>query len=88
MLLEITGFTGMSLILIAFILNQTHKWKDDDLKYDITNSVGSILMVIYALIIKSYPFLILNSVWAAVSLRDTYLDIANPKNNKNRKNRK
>lgn len=69
------GIAGATLVLIAFILEQTHRWKNTDLKYDITNAVGSILLVVYALLLRSYPFLILNAVWALVSLKDVISDL-------------
>lgn len=69
------GTLGALIILIAFILNQVKKWKDDYLIYDIFNLIGSILLIIYAVILSSYPFLILNSVWAALSLRDVIVDL-------------
>jgi len=67
------GTTGATLILIAFIMNQMHRWKDTDLVYDFTNFTGSALLIAYALLLNSAPFLILNSVWAAVSLKDVIL---------------
>ena len=69
------GFIGMTLILFAFIMEQTNKWKNDDLSYDLCNAVGALFMVIYAYFIASYPFLLLNSVWAFVSVKDVVIDI-------------
>ncbi len=74
-LLTLLGTTGACLILLAFILEQTHHLKDTDIKYDILNLVGSVLLVIYAYLLRSFPFLILNSVWALVSLRDVVGDL-------------
>lgn len=79
MLIEIIGFSGMFLILLAFLMNQAHKWKEDDLAYDLTNSVGSFLLMGYAVMLKSYPFLILNGIWFIVSARDVVLDIKTAK---------
>jgi hypothetical protein len=76
----IIGASGAFLILVAFLLNQTHKWKDTYFIYDFTNLVGSGLLVAYAILLNSIPFLILNGVWAMVSLRDVITDI-----NRNRK---
>lgn len=75
MVIQVIGFVGMSLILIAFIMNQIKKWKDDDIIYDVFNAIGATLMVVYAFLIASYPFLILNSVWALVSIRDVIIDL-------------
>lgn len=69
------GVTGALLILFAFIMNQIHLWKDTYLKYDIFNAVGSLLLMTYAALIISYPFLILNLVWFVVSIRDVIFDI-------------
>ena len=68
----IIGITGASLILLAFFLNQTGKWSVGNVKYDFLNGVGSLLMVIYAVLLDSIPFLILNAVWALVSFKDVF----------------
>ena len=71
----IIGSIGATFILMAFILNQFHKWKDTDLKYDIVNTVGSLLLVVFAWMIRSWPFLVLNMVWLVVSVRFVFLDL-------------
>ena len=71
----IIGTTGATLILLAFIMNQLHYWKGEDLIYDFVNLLGSGLLVVYAIILSSYPFMVLNFVWALVSLRDCVIDI-------------
>lgn len=75
----IIGASGALLILIAFVANETHKWKDTDLIYDAVNFVGSALLLIYAVLLISYPFIILNAIWAGVSLRDVISGIKNRK---------
>lgn len=70
------GSIGAAIILIAFILNQFHIWKDTDFKYDLLNFLGSVLLVVYAILLKSYPFLILNTIWGLVSLKDVLKRIA------------
>ena len=75
MLETIIGILGAGIVLLCFILNQSHVWKDTDLKYDLLNFIGSGLLVVYGLMIHGYPFVVLNSVWAIVSLRDIILDI-------------
>lgn len=66
----IIGITGMSLILIAFLLNQIGKWNKKSFIYDFVNFLGSGLLCVYAFLINSWPFLILNLVWAVYSLKD------------------
>jgi len=70
MLSVFIGITGMFLLLFAFIMNQLNRWKVDDFVYDLINTIGSLIMVCYAFMINSYPFLVLNAVWAFFSLKD------------------
>ena len=73
------GAVGALLLLVAFTLNQLHRWKNDYLIYDLTNFIGGLFLVAYAVLIKSYPFLVLNLVWTVVSLRDTVIDLKRKK---------
>ncbi len=69
------GSTGAGLILIAFVLGQFHVWKDTYFIYDLVNLAGGALLIWYAILLSSWPFLVLNGVWAIVSLRDCITDL-------------
>ncbi len=69
------GIIGAGLVLLAFIMNQTKKWKNTDLIYDFVNFLGALILVIYGLMIKGYPFVVLNTIWALVSLKDIFIDL-------------
>jgi len=69
---ELIGIFGMICILTGFLLNQAQIWKHDSIHYDSINLIGSIMLIIYAINLNSVPFVILNVVWAAVSLKDIY----------------
>jgi hypothetical protein len=64
------GIIGMLLILFAFFMNQKHKWSVDTYYFDLFNFLGAYLLGIYAVLIGSVPFLILQVVWALISLKD------------------
>jgi len=66
----ILGVIGAAIILIAFSFNQIGKWSTENKVYDWFNATGSLILIIYALLIDSLPFVVLNSIWFAVSLRD------------------
>lgn len=74
-LTTVIGIVGATLILLAFILEQTKIWNSEMLKYDLVNFLGSAILIYYGVMIKGYPFVILNSIWALVSLRDVILDL-------------
>ena len=69
------GILGMLLILFAFLLNQLNIWKNDNIRYDVVNFIGSLFLVIYAIEGKMIPFLILNLVWTLYSAVDIVKDI-------------
>jgi len=78
-LLFIIGTLGAFLILVAFFLNQIHKWKSDNLAYDLLNLIGAVFLLAYAVKLSylAIPFIIVNTAWAAISLRDVFIDIKN-----------
>ena len=71
----IIGVLGATIILVLFILEQSHKISNDSILYDVGNFIGSVLLVIYAYLLSSVPFLILNLVWAVFSLKDIFVDL-------------
>jgi len=77
------GIIGATLVLVAFVLEQKKIWNSEMLKYDLVNFLGSATLVYYGILIKGYPFVVLNSVWALVSLYDVIKDIL--RNNKTEK---
>lgn len=66
----IVGIIGATLILIGFGLNQTGIWKTTSFSYDFINLIGGGVLVYYAVLLDSLPFMILNIVWTLVSLKD------------------
>lgn len=70
----IIGASGTFLLLLAFGMNQLNKWKNDYLVFDLTNAVGAILLIVYAVMIDSYPFIILFLVWLSLAVWDVFSD--------------
>ena len=66
---DIIGSIGVSLLLIAFLINLKGSLPTSNRWYIILNIVGAALCGISAYLIRFYPFVILESVWvlAAVS---------------------
>jgi hypothetical protein len=70
----IIGVAGAAITLVFFILEQLHIISNDSAWFDGGNFVGSALLVIYAYLLWSIPFLILNTIWAVFSLKDLIVD--------------
>lgn len=75
----IAGIGGMSILLVMFILNETKKLSPEATLYDAGNAAGAFLLVYYAFALKSWPFLILNSVWGLFSFYDFIRDLSGRK---------
>lgn len=71
----ILGMIGMTLVLIGFIMVQTHRWSPDDISYDLINVFGSGLLMYYAFVGNAWPFFILNGVFTAYSLKEVIKDM-------------
>lgn len=67
---NLIGILGALILLVAFTLNQIEIIGRDSVTYDGLNMIGGLLMTWYAYLIGSYPFLVLNLVWAFMALKD------------------
>ena len=75
----IIGTIGASILLLFYILSQFDLIKNTNPYYDAGNFIGAVLLAIYAYQGGVWPFVVLELVWAAVSLRDLMRDIAHVK---------
>ncbi len=62
------GAVGATIILIAFVALQLHKLKQSDLNYHLLNLIGSIILIMYDILLESLPFLTLNTIWGISAL--------------------
>ena len=62
------GFIGVFQILLAYILNVIGKLESKDLTFIFLNLTGAIFACSASILMKYFPFIILEGVWAIVSL--------------------
>ena len=62
------GFIGVFQILLAYILNVFGKLEKKDLTFILLNLIGASLACLASILMKYMPFIILEGVWALVSL--------------------
>jgi hypothetical protein len=67
---DLIGISGAILVLLAFLQNNRGKWTAETVWYDVLNAVGSGLLLIFAVLTGSIPFVITNAVWTAFSAWD------------------
>ena len=61
------GFTGVTLLLIAFLLNLFGLMRADGYPYTALNFVGAALAGYSSYLISFMPFVVLEGVWALVA---------------------
>ena len=62
------GFTGVTILLLAFLLNLRGKLSQNDLPYILMNVIGAGLAGLASVLIHYVPFVILEGAWTLVSL--------------------
>jgi hypothetical protein len=61
------GFTGVSLLLIAYFLNVNNKIAKDSLSYLMLNVIGAGIACFASVLLHYLPFVILEGCWTLVS---------------------
>ena len=65
---DIIASIGVTILLIAFFLNIIGKLSAKSRPYTLMNFIGAALCGFSSYMIKFYPFVILESIWALVAL--------------------
>ena len=62
------GFTGVALMLFAYLLNLVGRLSKDGLAYLLLNIIGGALSCLASILIRYFPFVLLESVWTLISV--------------------
>jgi hypothetical protein len=62
------GFTGVTILLIAYLLNLANKIDKDSLIYILLNLSGAAIACVASVRLHYLPFIILESAWTLVSV--------------------
>jgi hypothetical protein len=65
---ETTGSFGVGILLLAYLLNILKITQTDGLAYPLLNFIGAVIACFASWLIRYIPFVILEGVWALVSL--------------------
>jgi hypothetical protein len=68
LLINILGWTGSILYLLAYALVSAKKTEGDSLVYQGINILAGVLLVIYTLSLQAYATTGLNAVWVTIGL--------------------
>ncbi len=62
------GFAGVTILLVAFLLNLLKKITENSYAYLGMNAFGAALTCLASIMINYVPFIILEAIWTLVSL--------------------
>ncbi|SFZ91523.1 hypothetical protein SAMN05428642_102115 [Flaviramulus basaltis] len=62
------GFLGVFQILLAYVLNVSGKVSNKHLVFILLNLIGASMACLASIFLNYWPFIVLESVWALVSL--------------------
>jgi hypothetical protein len=65
---EITGSIGVSILLVAYLLNMLKIIQTESLTYLLLNLAGAAIACFASWLIPYYPFVILEGTWAILSM--------------------
>jgi drug/metabolite transporter (DMT)-like permease len=68
MVLQVASLLGAALILVAYVALQRRRWSSTGAAYLWFNLVGALLLAAVAIADRRAGFIVLEGVWAAVSL--------------------
>jgi len=66
-LINVAGWSGALLLLLAYILVSNKKLAGDSLLYQLLNLVGSVLLLLNAYHFRALPSVGVNSVWIGIA---------------------
>lgn len=67
-LFDVLGWVGAALILGAYGLLTLGRWESDALRYQVTNTVGAVALLVWACSIAAWQSALINVVWAVVGV--------------------
>lgn len=73
---SLIGSVGVTILLLAFVLNLLQKLKADSTSYLVMNVAGAGLACVSSIMISFWPFVVLEGVWAIASLVPLFKKLA------------
>jgi len=68
LMIEILGWIGTFLLLMAYAMVSTRRVEGDSLSYQLQNIVGSVLLILNTVYHGAYPSAFLNVFWMAIAV--------------------
>lgn len=77
---DIIGTIGVGLVLVAYFMNIYQLIKKDGILFYFLNIIGGAISCYASILIKFWPFIILEGIWTIVSFAGLLKSIKKPQN--------
>jgi hypothetical protein len=77
---DLTGTIGVTILLIAYLLNLVHKIKNNSLAYLLLNFAGAATACLASVLLNYWPFILLEGCWTIVSAAGLFTCLTKQKN--------
>jgi hypothetical protein len=69
LLIEVFGWVGALLVLVAYYLISHNKVTSEDLSFQMLNILGAVCLIIYTYSREAYASVLVNTIWVLIGLR-------------------
>lgn len=74
--IDLIGFTGVAILLIAYYMNLKKYIGNESLTYLVLNFAGAGIACLASVLLQYWPFIILEGCWALVSLAGIFKSLS------------
>jgi hypothetical protein len=67
-MMEIVGWIGSALVILAYALNSYQKIRSDSLAFYLMNIIGAAILIVYSVHKDAAPNVFINLVWVVVAI--------------------
>jgi hypothetical protein len=68
LLINILGWTGVAMLLLAYALVSTRRCEGDSVSYQTLNIIGALLLIVNSCFFGAYPSVGVNIAWIVIAL--------------------
>ena len=66
--IDVMGWTGAALLLLAYGMVSSERWRGGAFKFQLLNIIGSVLLIANTVYYGAFPSAVVNAVWIGIAL--------------------
>ena len=66
--IDMIGWVGAALLLTAYVLVSTERWRGRSFRFQLSNALGSACLIANTIYYEAYPSAVVNIVWVVIAI--------------------